>query len=135
MDFKKEFWGNVVVEIVNLKRATYIESESFGNILDEDIKGGKQKFVIDLSCCEFIDPIFTGKLIMTMRNLLNRGGRLALVKPNYFTQDGVSVDNLALRVFNIFESRKEAVLSLGLEAEGAFKEAVGEEEARLLVNS
>ncbi len=135
MDFRKEYWGNVVVEIVNLKRATYIESESFGSVLEEDISSGSLKFVVDLSGCEFVDPIFTGKLIMIMRNLLNSGGKLAIVKPNYFTQDGISNDNLALRVFNIFRNRKEAVLSLGLEAEGAFREMVGEEEAVLLVNS
>ena len=134
MDFKKEFWGNVVVEIVNLKRATYIESEAFGNILERDITEGKLKLVIDLSLCEFIDPIFTGKLIMTTRKILNLGGRIAFVKPNYYTRDGISAENIAFRVFSIFNTRKEAVLSLGLEAEGAFKEAIGEEEAGLLVS-
>lgn len=135
MEFKKEYWGNVVVEIVDLQRATYIESETFGNILEEDIAEGKHKLVVDLSRCEFMDPIFTGKLIITMRKLLNLGGKMALVKPNYFTQDGASAEGLALRVFSIFKTSKEAVLSLGLEAEGAFKETFGEEGERLLVNS
>ncbi len=76
MYFTKEDFDDVVVEVVDLPRATLNEAEEFKLRLREDIDNGHKNIVADLSACEFIDSTFLGTLVITLKNVTSMGGDL-----------------------------------------------------------
>ncbi len=60
MFFIKEEHNDVIVEVVDLTRATLSEADEFKQRLTENIENGYKKIVVDLSDCEFIDSTFLG---------------------------------------------------------------------------
>ena len=110
MDFKREEHGDVLVEKVNLTRATLKEAEEFKSHLVEDIEENWQKIVVDLSECEFIDSTFLGALVVSLKKVTAMGGDIKLVG---FQPDVNSMFELTrmYRVFDSFKSLNEAVQS------------------------
>jgi len=99
-EYVKEERGDVVVEIVNLTRATLREAEEFKKTLVEDIETGKRKIVVDLSSCEFIDSTFLGALVVSLKKITALGGDLKLVgfQPNVRSMFELT------RMYRVFES-------------------------------
>ena len=64
LNFSKEIYDDIVVEIIELTRATLQEAQEFKNILLEDINKNYLKFVVDLKDCEFIDSTFLSTLVI-----------------------------------------------------------------------
>ncbi len=110
MDFSKEYWDEIVVIAVNLNRATFLESEDLKNIINEDISKGYKSFIIDLSRCGFVDPIFAGTLIMKLKELIAQSGNLKLVAPAFGSQADLPSGN-NFRIFDIFSTAKDAMNS------------------------
>lgn len=110
MDFIREVHGDVLVEIVNLSRATLKEADQFKLKLMEDIAEGSRKMVVDLSECEFIDSTFLGALVVSLKKLTTLGGDLRLVgfQPAVHTMFELT---RMYRVFESFESKEEAINS------------------------
>ena len=54
-DFIKELYEDVVIEIVNMTRATLKEASEFKTILTTEIDSGCKKMIIDLSGCDYMD--------------------------------------------------------------------------------
>jgi len=110
MDFIREAHGDVVVEIVNLTRATLKEADEFKQKLLDDINEGWKKIVIDLNDCEFIDSTFLGALVVSLKKLTTLGGDLRLVgfQPAVHTMFELT---RMYRVFESFESKEEAINS------------------------
>jgi anti-anti-sigma factor len=79
MDFVQEKQGTIVIEIVNLTRATLKEAEEFKKILSRDIELGWKNIIVDLTDCEFIDSTFLGALVITLKKITGLGGNLKLV--------------------------------------------------------
>ena len=79
MEFTKETYDKVLVEIVNLERATLKEAEQFKKVLIEDIQDGYKNLVVDLNSCEFIDSTFLGALVVSLKKATSLGGDLRLV--------------------------------------------------------
>jgi anti-anti-sigma regulatory factor len=75
MDFIREVHGNILIEVVNLTRATLKEADEFKQILIEDISAGWRKVIVDLSECEFIDSTFLGTLGGISQEAHNTRGR------------------------------------------------------------
>lgn len=81
-DFTKKIVNGVVVEVVNLSRATYNDALQFKKILNEDINEKKfKKVVIDISRCDFVDSTFLGAMIFAKRSMNAIGGELRVVQP------------------------------------------------------
>jgi anti-anti-sigma factor len=110
MDFKREEHGDVLVEKVNLTRATLKEAEEFKSHLVEDIKGGWQKIVVDLSECEFIDSTFLGALVVSLKKVTSMGGDIKLVGFQPAVNSMFELTRM-YRVFDSFKSLDEAVQS------------------------
>lgn len=110
MFFIKEEHGDVLVEIVDLTRATLNEADEFKQRLAEDIENGYNKIVADLSLCEFIDSTFLGSLVISLKKITSLGGDLRLVG---FQPAVHSIFELTrmYRVFETFNTREDAVLS------------------------
>lgn len=110
MDFIKETYGDVVVEVVDLTRATLKEADEFKQRLTQNIEEGSKKIVVDLSECEFIDSTFLGALVIALKKVTLIGGDLRLIG---FQPQVHSMFELTrmYRVFESYKSKEEAVKS------------------------
>ena len=110
MDFIKETYDDVVVEIVDLTRATLKEADEFKQRLAQNIEEGWKKIVVDLSECEFIDSTFLGALVISLKKVTMIGGDLRLIG---FQPQVHSMFELTrmYRVFESYKSKDEAVKS------------------------
>ena len=110
MDFFQEKHGVVIVEVVNLTRATLKEADGFKQILLKDIEIGWRKIVVDLTDCEFVDSTFLGALVVSLKRITGLGGDLKLVGFQSAVESMFQLTRL-YRVFETFPTRDEAVKS------------------------
>ena len=110
MDFFKETHGVVLVEVVNITRATTKEAEEFKQILLQDIESGWRKIVVDVTECEFIDSTFLGSLVVSLKRITASGGDLRLVGFQPVVNSMFQLTRLD-RVFESFFTREEAIKS------------------------
>ncbi|MDR3667244.1 MAG: STAS domain-containing protein [Ignavibacteriaceae bacterium] len=110
MGFLQEEHGSIIVEIVDLKKATLIHAEAFKLLLFDDIKSGWKNIIIDLSECEFIDSTFLGAIVMGLKKVTQIGGNLCLagVQPEVKNMFQLTRMN---KIFNIFDAREDALAS------------------------
>jgi len=110
MDFTKEKYGDITVEVVNLTRATLKEAEEFKLTLIQDIEEGVRKIVVDLRQCEFIDSTFLGALVVSLKKITTIGGELKLVGFQPAVHSMFELTRM-YRVFEAFSTKEEAVNS------------------------
>jgi anti-anti-sigma factor len=110
MDFFQEKHGVIIVEVVNLTRATLKEAEEFKQILLKDIELGWRKIVVDLTDVEFVDSTFLGALVVSLKRITGLGGDLKLVGFQSAVESMFQLTRM-FRVFETFPSRDEAVKS------------------------
>lgn len=79
-DFDRIILKDVVIEIVNLTRATCKEALDFKEVLSSDVDRNFKKIVIDIRQCEFIDSTFLGAMVFIKKRLFEMGGDLRIVK-------------------------------------------------------
>ncbi len=78
MNFEKETRGDIVIENINIERATYREAEEFRKFIQEDIDKGSNKIIINMKPCEFIDSTFLGVLVNSLKQITKSNGNLKL---------------------------------------------------------
>ena len=110
MDFTKEKYNDVLVEVVNLTRATLKEAEEFKLTLLQDIEEGVRKIVVDISQCEFIDSTFLGALVVSLKKITGLGGDLRLVGFQPSVHSMFELTRM-YRVFESYKTKEEAVQS------------------------
>jgi anti-anti-sigma factor len=110
MDFIKEKYNDVLVEVVNLTRATLKEAEEFKLTLLQDIEEGVKKIVVDISQCEFIDSTFLGALVVSLKKITSLGGDLRLVGFQPSVHSMFELTRM-YRVFESYKTKEEAVQS------------------------
>jgi anti-anti-sigma factor len=108
--FEKKIVNGVVVEVVNLSKATYEEAQNLNKILDNEINFKNRKIVVDLSQCEFIDSTFLGVLVLSLKSIARIGGDIRLIKPYSINKSLMSIAG-TLNVFNVYNSLEEAINS------------------------
>lgn len=113
-EITQEINGNVIINKVNLLRATINEAVEFRNLLDEQIAIDHSKIVVDLSQCTQLDTTFLGVLVVTQKKLLTNGGGLKIVDPldpakEMFYLTGTS------KIFDTFETTEDAIKSFNNE--------------------
>ena len=108
--FSREIMEDVIVEVVNIERATYKETDEFRNRLKKDVEEGWRYIIVDLKNNTFMDSTFLGSLIITLKTVAKLGGDLRIA--------GVRGDTKAIfeftgtsRVFKMFKNREAAVNS------------------------
>ena len=79
LDFEKELSGDILIEKVNLQRATTLEASVMKKRLFEDIHLSKKKIIVDMSECLFIDEIFLGALVVSLKRTIETGGNIKVV--------------------------------------------------------
>ncbi len=110
MDFVREKYGDIIVEVVNLSRATLKEAEEFKQTLTQDIEMGVRKIVVDLTECEFIDSTFLGALVVSLKKITGLGGDLRLVGFQPAVHSMFELTRM-YRVFEAFKTKEEALSS------------------------
>ena len=109
-DFIKEDRGDIIIETVNLTRATLKEADEFKQTLAQDIESGKKKIVVDLTDCEVIDSTFLGSLVVSLKRITSLGGDLRLVGFQPAVHSMFELTRM-YRVFESYKTREEAVAS------------------------
>jgi anti-anti-sigma factor len=110
MFFIKEEHNDVIVEVVDLIRATLSEADEFKQRLTENIENGYKKIVVDLSDCEFIDSTFLGVLVISLKRVTSLGGDLRLVGFQPAVNSMFELTRMH-RVFETFSTKEDAILS------------------------
>jgi anti-anti-sigma factor len=110
LDFEKQMSGEVLIERVNLLRATVVEASTMKKRLFDDIKLINKKIIIDLSYCDFIDSNFLGVLVVSLRRSRETGGDIKLVISSPVVKKTLTITGF-LRVFESYSSVKDALIS------------------------
>ncbi|QKJ98905.1 MAG: STAS domain-containing protein [Ignavibacteriota bacterium] len=80
-DFERLHINDIIIQVVNLSRATYKEANVLKKNLDELISAHKQqKIIVDISRCEFIDSTFLGVLVLALKSSAKINGDIRIVK-------------------------------------------------------
>ena len=110
-DFKKFLMDDIVIEKVDITRATYREAGELKKILKEDINKGFKKIIIDLSMCEFMDSTFIGVLVLILKEIAKVDGELRLVQPPSLANT-ILAGTRTLELFNVLQTVEQAVQSI-----------------------
>jgi anti-anti-sigma factor len=110
MEIIEEKIGEILVEIVNVDRATVNEAGKLKLQLNTRIDEGFKNVIIDLSECEFIDSTFLGVLVNGLKRVAKAGGDLKLVgfKPAVHSMFELT---RMFRVFETFGDLQQAIKS------------------------
>lgn len=109
-DFLREHINDVLIEKVNITRATIKEAGIFKERLFAVVLMGQKKIIIDLSECNFIDSTFLGALVIILKRISEKGGELKIVQPK--TQAVALIKQIGLyRVFNLYNTTSDALKS------------------------
>ncbi len=107
-DFTKEIYEDVVIEIVNINRATLKEAIEFKAVLISEIDNGCKKMIIDLSSCEYMDSTFLGTIVVALKKISSIDGKIVLISPKTFAFDMLHVTG-TIKLFEVFETIDEAL--------------------------
>ncbi len=110
MSFFSEKIKDVVVEVVDINRATFKEAEQFKKLLDRDIENDHLKIIVDLNNCNFIDSTFLSTIVTALKKVNKAGGNLKLIGIHSETQALLELTG-TVKVFEIYNSREEAIRS------------------------
>jgi anti-anti-sigma factor len=110
MDYLQETYEDVLVQVVDLTRATLREAEEFKFTLSKSIDQGYRKIVVDLSLCEFIDSTFLGALVVSLKKVTTMGGDLRLVGFHPAVHSMMELTRMH-RVFESYPTKENAIKS------------------------
>lgn len=102
--------GDVIVEIINVERASVKEAEELKAKLIDAIDDGYKKIIIDLSECDFVDSSFLGVLVNSLKKVVKLEGDLKLIGFRPAVRAMFELTRL-FRVFESFSNLQEAVKS------------------------
>jgi anti-anti-sigma factor len=109
-DFEHFEYFDIHIVNVNLTRATMDAASAFNEFLREVIGKEKNKIIVDLLNCEFIDSSFLGVLVSNLKKVTAMGGDLKLVgfQPAVLTMLELTRMH---RVFEFYPTKEAAVKS------------------------
>ncbi len=113
-NFEKQLSGDVLIEKVNLPRATNVEASIMKKRLFEDIHLYNKNIIVDISKCDFINSTFLGALVVSLKRTRKTGGDIKLVITSSSFAEGIVDNSGILRIFEIYTSAKDALKSYRL---------------------
>lgn len=115
MSFFSEKIDDIVIEVVDIDRATFREAEEFKKLLNQDIESGFSKIIIDLSNCKFIDSTFLSTIVSALKRVNKNGGTLKLAGVHDETEALLELTG-TVKVFQIYPSKDEALKSFSVQS-------------------
>ena len=110
LDFEKELSGDILIEKINLLRATSVEASIMKKRLFENIHLSKKKIIVDLSKCYFIDEIFLGALVVSLKRSRETGGDIKIVMTLSVAKKTTNITGFQ-KVFENYSSVEDALRS------------------------
>ncbi|MGD8780561.1 MAG: STAS domain-containing protein [Ignavibacteria bacterium] len=110
MNIVEEIIGDILVEIINIDRATLSEADELKAGLLNKMEEGYKNIIIDLSACDFIDSTFLGVLVNTLKKVAKVGGDLKLVGFRPAVRSMFELTRL-FRVFDTYNELQAAIKS------------------------
>ena len=110
MSIKREIKNDVVVEKIDIQRATYKEAGDLKAEFDKDFEEGFVKIVIDLSECKYMDSTFLGVLVKSLKYISEKGGDIKLAAAHSDAEVLLDLTRMN-RVFKLFKTVDEAIAS------------------------
>jgi anti-anti-sigma factor len=108
--FKSESKNGLLILKVELKRATFKDSDQFKSYFEEELKNKYLGVIIDLSKCEFIDSAFLGTILYASKLISNSGAQLKLVACHVDTEALLDLTGIS-KLLRVYESLSEAETS------------------------
>jgi anti-anti-sigma factor len=102
--------GDVIIEVVNLEKATAEQAEEFKLILLKNIDDGNIKLIVDLHQCVFVDSTFLSTLLIALKAAIKKGGNLKLASPKHDVAEVLEATGMN-RVFDIYPNISDAISS------------------------
>jgi len=93
---------------INLKEATFQHADEFKSCVEELVKLGNNKLVLDFSNCAFIDSTFLGTIAIILKSLRGKNGDLKIVYSGNFART-IMTSNGIDRAIDLYESVDEAI--------------------------
>jgi len=110
-NFERQLIGDVLIEKVNLLKATLMNASIMKNKLFEDIQLNNQNIIVDVSKCILIVSAFLGELIVSLKRTRETGGEIKLViSTPSFTKGLLNISGI-LKVFENYISVEDALKS------------------------
>jgi anti-anti-sigma factor len=110
MGIIEEKIGEVIVEIVNMDRATMNEAQELKEKLNSRMNEGYRKFIVDLSSCDFVDSTFLGVLVGALKKTTKMKGDLKIVGFRPAVKSMFELTRL-FRIFETFTDLQDAIRS------------------------
>jgi anti-anti-sigma factor len=110
MPIIEEIIDNVVVEIINMERATLREADELKHRINEKVDKGYRKVIVDISAVEFVDSTFLGVIVGSLKKVAKLNGDLKLVGFKPPVRSMFELTRL-FRVFETYGDLQEAIKS------------------------
>lgn len=107
-NFEREIAGDVVIERVNISRATVREAVEFKDRLLSDSLSGYNKIIVDFCSCTFVDSSMIGAMVILLKRISEKGGELKVVISEAEAFQVFTVTGL-YKAFNLYNSVNEAL--------------------------
>lgn len=104
---KRSVQDGIVIEKVNLIRATMNEALEVKEILSDDMFDF-DKIIVDLTSCDFIDSTFLGALVYSYKKIKEKQGTIVLVISSNFLLKSF-IHSEITSIFKVYYSVKEAI--------------------------
>lgn len=108
-DFLYEESEGIIIETINISRATMKESEAFRNRIIKNIESGKTDIIVDLRLCDYCDSSFIGALVVCTKKADLAKGSFAVVIPEDSDMSHLIQSSRLDRVLHIFRTKDEAL--------------------------
>ena len=108
MIFSSEIKNNIVIEYVNLKRATTNEAEKFKTHFLNNVNNKVKRYIIDLSQCDYMDSSFLGSIIFVYKKISESGGELKVIAPHQDIKILLEITSVN-KFVDVLETKSEAL--------------------------
>jgi len=109
-NFTLKLVDHIAIIKVELVSATLRDSQALWDMMDIDSIFEKQRIIIDLSGCTFIDSTFIGMIVKIFRRITENNGTLKLVFPQITDLDSFRVIGIT-RILECFGTLSNAIES------------------------
>ena len=110
MPIIEEIIDDVVVEIINMERATLREADELKSRINEKVDKGHRKVIVDISAVEFVDSTFLGVIVGSLKKVAKLNGDLKLGGFKPAVRSMFELTRL-FRVFETYSDLQEAIKS------------------------
>ena len=102
--------GDVIIEVVNLVKATREQAEEFKSILLKHIDDDNIHLIVDLNQCDFVDSTFLSSLLIALKAVKQKGGSLKIASPKNDVAEVLEATGMG-SVFDIHLNISDAIKS------------------------